>query len=97
MHYAKEDLDNRAFVEARTEAAQLLLTTEKFIQQNYNFLSQHEILDTSLAMQALQLSMDMPDKDLIRLKTEELNNISRPYAERLMDEAVGRAMTGRKV
>ena len=73
MQHAQEDLKNRAYVEARTEAEQLLLTTEKFIQQNYASLSPKEIMDTSLAMQALQLSMDMPDKDLISLKTEELN------------------------
>ena len=97
MQHAQEDVRNRAYVEARTEAEQLLLTTEKFIQQNYSSLSTVEIMDTSLAMQALQLSMDMPDKDLIRLKIEELNNLSRPYAERIMDEAVGKAMAGKKI
>ena len=97
MEHAKEDIATRALTEARTEAEQLLQTTEKFIQKNISALSQIEIIDTSLAMQALQLSLDMDGKDLIQEKTEALNNISRPYAERVMDEAVSKAMAGKKI
>lgn len=97
MEHAREDMQNRALAEARTEAEQLLQTTERFIQKNLSLLTQEELLATSHAMQALQLSIDMADKNLIQAKTEELNNISRPYAERVMDEAVSSAMKGRTV
>jgi molecular chaperone HscA len=97
MEHAKEDMDLRALTEAKTEAEQLLQTTEKFLQKNFENLTQTEITETSLAMQALQLSIDMNDKNLIQTKTEELNDISRPYAERIMDIAVSKAMAGKKV
>lgn len=97
MEHAQEDMHTRALAEARTEAEQLLQTTEKFIQKNLALLTQEELLATSHAMQALQLSIDMADKNLIQTKTEELNAISRPYAERVMDEAVSAAMKGRTV
>ncbi len=97
MTHAKEDMENRALTEAKTEAEQLLQTTEKFIHKNFTELTAKEISSTSLAMQALQLSLDMNDKNLIQAKTEELNEISRPYAERIMDNAVGQAMAGKKV
>ncbi len=97
MTHAKEDMDNRALTEAKTEAEQLLQTTEKFIHKNFKELTEKEVSNTSLAMQALQLSLDMNDKNLIQAKTEELNEISRPYAERIMDNAVGQAMAGKKV
>ena len=97
MQHAREDMDIRALTEARTEAEQLLQTTEKFIQKNIALLTQKEIIDTSQAMQALQLSLGMDDKNLIQAKTEELNALSRPYAERIMDEAIGKAMAGRKI
>ena len=97
MEHASEDIAIRALTEARTEAEQLLLTTEKFMQKNITELSQKEVIDTSLAMQALQLSLSMDNKDLIQAKTEELNDISRPYAERIMDEAIGKAMAGKKI
>jgi molecular chaperone HscA len=97
MRNAEKDIATRALAEAKTEAEQLLQTTEKFIQKNIAALTAQEISETSLAMQALQLSLDMEDKNLIQTKTEELNDISRPYAERVIDTAVGQAMQGRKI
>ena len=97
MTHAKEDMDIRALTEAKTEAEQLLTTTEKFIQKNYSQLTPQEINETSLAIQALQLALDMNDKNLVQAKTEELNDISRPYAERIMDTAVSKAMAGKKI
>ena len=97
MQHAKEDMVNRALTEAKTEAEQLLQATEKFMQKNFENLTQEEVTATSLAMQALQLSLDMNDKNLIQAKTEELNDISRPYAERIMDLAVSKAMKGNKI
>ncbi|MEN9569586.1 MAG: hypothetical protein RL172_817 [Bacteroidota bacterium] len=95
--HAKQDIATRALVEARTEADQLLAVTEKFIQKNAGYLAQQELMDTAAAMQALQLASTMDDKDLIHQKIEALNSISRPYAERVMDEAVATAMKGKNV
>lgn len=97
MEHAKEDMDLRALTEAKTEAEQLLQTTEKFLQKNFDNLAKTEVTETSLAMQALQLSLDMNDKNLIQTKTEELNDISRPYAERIMDSAISKAIAGKKI
>ena len=93
--HAKDDIAIRALVEARTEGEQILQTTEKFLAKNANLLSQQELITTAEAMQALQLSLTMEDKDLIHKKVEELNDISRPYAERVMDIAVSAAMKGK--
>lgn len=97
MEHAQEDMQKRALTEAKTEAEQLLASTEKFIQKNFSLLNKEEINSTSLAMQALQLSLDMNDKNLIQSKTEALNEISRPYAERVMDSAVQSALRGNKI
>lgn len=94
---AENDIQNRALTEAKTEGEQLLQTTEKFIQKNITALTQQELIATSEAMQALQLSIDMADKNLIQEKIEKLNEISRPYAERIMDEAVANALKGNVV
>ncbi|MDQ6815546.1 MAG: Fe-S protein assembly chaperone HscA, partial [Bacteroidota bacterium] len=88
LTHAKDDITKRALVEARTEGEHLLETTEKFIGKNASLLSQQELIATAEAMQALQLAVTMEDKDLIHRKVEELNDISRPYAERVMDMAV---------
>lgn len=94
---AKEDIAARALAEARQEGEQLLKTTERFLQKNAADLSQTELMDTANAMQALQLAVTMEDKDLIHTKTEILNDISRPYAERVMDNAISTAMKGKAI
>ncbi|WP_207492776.1 Fe-S protein assembly chaperone HscA [Aridibaculum aurantiacum] len=95
--HAKDDIAKRALVEAKTEGEQLLETTEKFLTKNAQQLTQEELVQTAEAMQALQLALTMEDKDLIHKKMEELNDISRPYAERLMDMAVSQAMKGKTI
>jgi molecular chaperone HscA len=95
--HAKNDMAIRALVEARTEGEQLLETTEKFLLKNKEQLTPDELLATAEAMQALQLSLTMEDKDLIHKKIEDLNAVSRPYAERIMDSAISSAMKGAKI
>ena len=95
--HAKEDIATRALVEARTEGEQLLETTERFIQKNIVLLTKEEMNDSAAAMQAPQLALTMDDKDLIHSKVEALNDISRPYAERIMDQAIAVAMKGKTV
>jgi len=97
LENAKEDIAIRALTEARTEAEQLLKTTERFLQKNGHLLTRQELLETAEAMQALQLSITMEDKNLIQSKHEALNQISRPYAERLMDNAVSAALKGKTI
>ena len=95
--HAKEDIATRALVEARTEAEQMLSVTEKFLTKNASILSQEELMDSANAMQALQLAITMEDKHLIQTKTEELNDITRPFAERAMDQAISGALKGKDI
>jgi molecular chaperone HscA len=95
--YAKDDIKLRALVEARTEGEQLLGMTEKFISKNASLLTKDELMSTAEMMQALQLAITMEDKDLIQQRIEALNEISRPYAERAMDQAVSGALKGKTI
>jgi len=95
--HAKDDVKTRALVEASTEGEQILTVTEKFLTKNASIISPEEMVSTAQAMQALQLALTMQDKNLIQAKTEELNEITRPFAERAMDEAISNAMKGHKI
>jgi molecular chaperone HscA len=97
IQHAKEDIKVRAMVEAKTEAEQLITTTERFLQKNAEFLLPEEIDATKKGVDELKASFDKEDKDLIQKKTEELNEISRPYAERVMDLAINKAMSGKSI
>lgn len=93
--HAKDDIAIRALVEARTEGEQILDITEKFIGKNPGLLSIEEMTSTASAMQALQLALTMDDKSLIQTKIEELNEVTRPFAEKAMDQAVSAALKGK--
>ncbi len=97
IQHASEDIKIRALVEAKTEAQQLIDTTQKFINKNSAFLSEEEIAATNKAIDDLKTSIDTANKDLIHQKTEALNEISRPYAERVMDLAISKAMSGKSI
>ena len=95
--HAKEDIATRALVEALTEAEQMLSVTEKFLTKNASILTKEELTASANAMQALQLAITMDDKHLIQAKTEELNDITRPFAERAMDQAISGALKGKDI
>ena len=94
---AAADMVLRALVEARTEGEQLLAVTEKFMVKHQSLLSPEEVTQTALALQALQLAITMEDKNLIQAKIEALNETTRPFAERAMDEAVKGALKGKSI
>lgn len=97
IQFAKQDIAMRALVEARTEGEQLIETTRNFIVKNNDYLTDEEKATTHAAMAALQEVLPTDQKDQIQLLTEKLNELSRPFAERLMDQAISKAMSGKKI
>jgi molecular chaperone HscA len=95
--HAKDDMQIRALVEAQTEAKQLLETTKNFLKKNNDFLATDEKVSTKKAMQELENFLMKNDKDLLHAGIEKLNEISRPYAERLMNEGIKKAVTGKNI
>lgn len=97
LQHAKDDMQQRALVEAQTEGQVILNTTEAFLQKNSGFLSAEEQQTTQAHMAALQQKIQTGTKDEIQQAIEALNEVSKPYAERLMDEAIGQALKGKKI
>lgn len=95
--HAKEDMMVRAITEAKTEAEQIIQSTLNFINKNKDYLTATEITETENAVKALQDVLTGDDKDVIHSHIEQLNDLSRPYAERLMDSAISLAMKGKHV
>ncbi|MBL7812896.1 MAG: Fe-S protein assembly chaperone HscA [Bacteroidetes bacterium] len=91
--HAREDVDVRMNVEAKTEAEQLLYTVQRFIDKNTHLLSDVELQGTKQRMEALRSSLSL-ERDQILAASDDLNGFTRPFAERLMDEAVGKALKG---
>lgn len=97
MTHAKEDVAQRMVIEARTEGEQMVYTAERFLDKNSSFLSEQEINETRNYIVKLKEVLESGDKDLIHQKIDDLNEFTRPFAERLMDQAIGQAMKGKSL
>jgi molecular chaperone HscA len=97
ISHAKDDMQQRALVEAQTETKILIDATKNFIAKNKDYLSGEEINMTREALKKLEDLETSNNKDRIQQAVEELNELSRPFAERIMDEAIGKVMKGKKI
>ena len=95
--HAKADVSERMLIEARTEGEQMVYTVERFLQKNNNFISITEISETHQHIQTLKDALTSGNKDGIHKAIDELNEFTRPFAERLMDQAISVAMRGKSV
>jgi molecular chaperone HscA len=95
--HAKTDIQTRALVEAQTEGRQIIETTAQFITKNKALLTDMELNETKSAIEELQQLIEKGSKDELNGAIEKLNEISRPYAERVMDKAISTAMKGKNI
>jgi Fe-S protein assembly chaperone HscA len=97
IEHAKSDVEQRMLIEARSEGEQLLYTAERFIEKHAEHLTEGEISDTKVHIEALKTALATQEKDTILKKADELNEFTRPFAERVMDAAISTAMKGKKI
>jgi len=97
IEHAKSDVEQRMLIEARSEGEQLVYTAEGFIKKHAEHLTEVEISDTEAHIEALKIALASQEKDTILKKADELNEFTRPFAERVMDAAISTAMKGKKI
>ncbi|MES2455289.1 MAG: molecular chaperone DnaK [Bacteroidota bacterium] len=95
--HAKSDVEQRMLIEARSEGEQLVYTAERFITKHGTYLTPEEISDTNKHIESLKAALAKAEKDEILKKADELNEFTRPFAERVMDVAVSSAMKGKSI
>ena len=95
--HAQDDVSQRMLIEARTEGEQMTYTVERFLQKNAAYLDIDEIASTQKKVERLKEVLTSGDKDLIHKTIDDLNEYTRPFAERLMDVAISTAMKGKSI
>lgn len=97
IKYASKDMQEKALMEARVEAENILYSTDKFIKQNEEWLDQ-EVIDRLIELKSeLQAMHESGSKDEINAAMEKLNDYSRPYAQQAMERGISGAMKGKSV
>lgn len=94
---AQTDVATRLLVEAQTEGKQMVYTARRFVEKNQTLLSEAEQEHTLALCAEVESVCSGNDKDAILAAIERLNDYTRPFAERLMDQAVGAALRGKSV
>lgn len=94
---AADDLAIRALLEARNEANNIILSADRFLEQNQEILNEEEKATTRSLTQALREAVAGTDKDLINQAMEALNTYTAPLAHRAMDVAILDAMKGKQI
>lgn len=94
---AKDDVSRRMLIEARTEGEQMVYTVERFLEKNSEQVSEQEAIDTQKLIGNLKSALGSGDKDFIHKSIDELNEFTRPFAERLMNTAISSAMKGKAI
>jgi molecular chaperone HscA len=95
--HAKDDVAQRMLIEARTEGEQMVYTVEGFVRKHGEHVTIEEAVETNKLVDALKTSLTSGDKDAIHKAIDELNEFTRPFAERLMDQAISTAMKGKSI
>jgi molecular chaperone HscA len=94
---AQQDMATRALLEARNEANNVILASERFLKQNATILAIDEIVSTEYFIEALRKAVATDKKDLINAEMAALNEFTEPLAHRAMDVAIKGAMTGKQI
>ncbi|WP_039901486.1 molecular chaperone DnaK [Leptotrichia sp. oral taxon 879] len=82
-----EDKKFQELVEARNQADQLVIATEKTIKENEDKLQGNEKEDIEKAIEELKKVKDGDDVEAIRKSIEELSKVSQGFATRMYQEA----------
>lgn len=97
LQNAQNDLKIRALVEARNEANNIILSSDKFLIQNATILTEEEVENTKQLVVNLRNAVEGEDKDLINREMQALNEYTTPLAHRALDYNIGQAIKGKAI
>lgn len=97
IQHAGEDVQQRMLIEASTEGQQMIYTAKRFLDRHRNSLQEKEIAGTLELIKVLENAISEASKDLILKSIDKLNEFTRPFAERVMDEAITQTMKGKAI
>ncbi len=89
---AESDIRQRALVEARNEAGNVLLSAKKFIDQNAGWLVEEQVTAIRQHTDRLATAVAGDDKDVINARLAALNEYTTPLAHEALDRNVAAAM-----
>ncbi len=98
IDHAEDDMQRRMLAEQRVEAERLLMDGAKQLKENGDLLSADErkSFEQQLARLA-QITKIETDHEALKAAITEVDGLARPFVERIMDRAIGKAAVGHRM
>jgi molecular chaperone HscA len=97
IDHAEEDVAARLLREERVEVARIVNDATKQLAQNGSLLSEEETSAIAAQIQKMQLAAAGNDHRAIADARGQFEEIVKPFAERIMNAAITRAVSGHSV
>jgi Fe-S protein assembly chaperone HscA len=97
IDFAEADVTKRLLIEARTEADTVLNAAEKALREHASFLIAGEQERILAAVQGLKSAYQGEDYNSIRDLTENLSEVTTPFAQRIMDASIQEALEHKRL
>ena len=97
FQFAKEDLQARQLIEARTEAEAIVKATEKALRQGSRLITQDETETIKASLASLETARAQGDHKAIRARIADVEKATHHLAEVLMDHSLKEALENKKL
>jgi molecular chaperone HscA len=98
IDHAEDDMQRRLLAEQRVEAQRLLIDAAKQLTENGDLLSADERKQLEVALVRLEgLAKTEQNHDTLKAAIVEVDGLARPFVERIMNRAIGKAAVGHRM
>ncbi|HXC61258.1 MAG TPA: Hsp70 family protein, partial [Nitrospiria bacterium] len=97
MVHARSDIEARQLIETRNEADAIIRATEKALRDYSTLIHEKEQKKITTALERLTLLLKSEDRHQIRQAIQEVETLTRPFAEAIMQKTVQEDLKGKKL
>src|SRR5262249_20864553 len=97
QEHARDDIMKRLVEEARVEAERSVIELESAMKQDAALLTEAERKRINLQIAYVREAITEGDRERMDVELSQLAALANPFAEKRMNEAVGKALKGTKV
>ena len=97
IEHAEEDMHARQLAEQRVEGERILADAAKQLRENGDLLQPSERSALEAAMTEVRRLVEAKDADALREAIHALDELAKPFIERVMNRAMTQALAGRSV
>ncbi len=97
IDFGEQDIEQRLLIAARNDADQILTALDKQLREYGGLVDAEERRRMAEVVGRVELARQGEDRELLSKLVEELNEVTTPFAERIMDSAIKLALEKKSI